>query len=74
MYNASVTPRNFEFTVFDVTFRTQLYPIAIEKIDILETCVKLVWLIINMHINLLYINYSRTQANTRHTLRMPYDP
>ena len=47
MYNASVTPRNFEFTVFDVTFRTQLYPIAIEKkIDIFETYVKLVWPII----------------------------
>ena len=32
MYNASVTPLNFEFTVFDVTFRTQLYPIATKLI------------------------------------------
>ena len=46
----------------------------LNKIDIFETCVKLVWPIINMHINLLYTNHSRTQANTRHTLRMPYDP
>ena len=28
MYNASVTPLNLELTVFDVTLRTQLYPIA----------------------------------------------
>ena len=28
MYKASVTPRSLELTVFDVIFKTLLYPIA----------------------------------------------
>ena len=40
MYSASVTPRNFELTVFDVTFKTQLYPMAKkvkDRIQIINT-------------------------------------
>ncbi len=36
MYNASVTPRSLEFTVLDVMFSTQLYPMAGKK-----TCIML---------------------------------
>ena len=30
-YKASVVPLSFELTVFEVMFRTQLYPIAAER-------------------------------------------